>query len=553
MKTVFLTGATGTMGFAGMTEILRYPDQYKLRVLARPSAKNKEKLAPFADQVEVVWGDLTNYDDILRGVTGADIVLHVGGMVSPQADYRPKATLRTNISAATNIRDAVLAQPEDKQPKVVYIGSVAQMGDRREPLHWGRAGDPICVSAYDHYGLTKAQAERIITNSPIKQWVALRQSGILYPAILKNYDPIMFHVPIRGVLEWATVEDSGRLLERVCRDEVPEEFWKNYYNIGSGQEYRISNYEFECLLLDAIGCPRPEKIFNANWFTTRNFHGMWYIDGDRLENYLHFRENMPVKEYFKKMAKSPTVPAGIRFAAKTKIAKLFPRCVKLAMYAMAMSKEHGTQWWIKHNKTERISAYYGTLEAYKAIPDWKHTDLSHNSEEYVLLDHGYDEQKPKELFTLEDMQKAAAFRGGKCLSTPDSLIASSPLTCSEASCSAEENTTASPVSDLQAEGRSTASAINSESSERSSIWDTPLLWECAEGHRFTATPRLVLLGGHWCEECMPYPYQGEPNARPWQWDKVAKKNPFFALLWAPLHDENEDNVYGPEVFDGWEK
>ena len=550
MKTVFLTGATGTMGFAGMTEILRYPDQYKLRVLARPSAKNKEKLAPFADQVEVVWGDLTNYDDILRGVTGADIVLHVGGMVSPQADYRPKATLRTNISAATNIRDAVLAQPEDKQPKVVYIGSVAQMGDRREPLHWGRAGDPICVSAYDHYGLTKAQAERIITNSPIKQWVALRQSGILYPAILKNYDPIMFHVPIRGVLEWATVEDSGRLLERVCRDEVPEEFWKNYYNIGSGQEYRISNYEFECLLLDAIGCPRPEKIFNANWFTTRNFHGMWYIDGDRLENYLHFRENMPVKEYFKKMAKSPTVPAGIRFAAKTKIAKLFPRCVKLAMYAMAMSKEHGTQWWIKHNKTERISAYYGTLEAYKAIPDWKHTDLSHNSEEYVLLDHGYDEQKPKELFTLEDMQKAAAFRGGKCLGYADSQ---SPIANSEASCSAEENTTASPVSDLQAEGRSTASAINSESSERSSIWDTPLEWECAEGHRFTATPRLVLLGGHWCEECMPYPYQGEPNARPWQWDKVAKKNPFFAQLWAPLHDENEDNVYGPEVFDGWEK
>ena len=119
--------------------------------------------------------------------------------------HRPKATLRTNISAAEYVTKAVLAQPEEKQPKVVYIGSVAQMGDRREPLHWGRAGDPICVSAYDHYGLTKALAERIITDSGIKTWVSLRQSGILYPAILKNYDPIMFHVPIRGVLEWATV------------------------------------------------------------------------------------------------------------------------------------------------------------------------------------------------------------------------------------------------------------------------------------------------------------------------------------------------------------
>ena len=120
--TVFLTGATGTMGFAGMTEILRYPDRYDLRILARPSKKNKELLAPLVAQhasLTVVWGDLTSYDDVLRGVTGSDIVLHVGGMVSPQADYRPRATFRTNISAAQNITRAVLAQPEEKQPKVV--------------------------------------------------------------------------------------------------------------------------------------------------------------------------------------------------------------------------------------------------------------------------------------------------------------------------------------------------------------------------------------------------------------------------------------------------
>ena len=44
----------------------------------------------------------------------------------------------------------------------------------------------------------------------------MRKSGILYPNILKNMDPIMFHVPINGVLEWCTVEDSGRLLANLC-------------------------------------------------------------------------------------------------------------------------------------------------------------------------------------------------------------------------------------------------------------------------------------------------------------------------------------------------
>ncbi len=524
MKTVvFLTGATGTMGYAGMQEILRYPDQYELRILARPSKKNKELLAPLTanpSPLTVIWGDLTNYEDVLKGVTGADIVLHVGGMVSPQADYRPKATLRTNITAANNITKAVLAQPEDKQPKVVYIGSVAQMGDRREPLHMGRAGDPICVSAYDHYGLTKALAERIITDSGIKTWVSLRQSGILYPAILKNYDPIMFHVPIRGVLEWATVEDSGRLLERVCRPDVPVKFWNNYYNIGSGKEYRLSNYEFECLLLDAIGCPKPEQIFNANWFTTRNFHGMWYIDGDKLEDMLHFRANVPVKAYFAQMAKADSLPWGIKFASKTHIAKLFPHCVKAAMWFMANSKEHGTQWWIKQVESgklkverdkaaKRVAAYYGTLEAYKAIPDWKHMDLSHNSETPVLLDHGYDESKDVDQLTDAELNKAAAFRGGKYLGND--------------------------------------------------------LWQCAQGHTFKASRRLILLGGHWCPDCFPFPYDEETiknqkseiinhkSSIPWAWDQEAKRNPFFAQLWAPLHDANEDNVYGPEVFEGWEK
>lgn len=508
-KTVFLTGATGTMGFAGMTEILRYPDKYQLRILARPSKKNKELIKPLIahhSSLNVIWGDLTDYESVLKGVSGSDIVLHVGGMVSPQADYRPEGTLHTNVTAAEHITRAVLAQPEDQQPKVVYIGSVAQMGDRREPLHWGRAGDPICVSAYDHYGITKVLAERIITDSGIKQWVSLRQSGILYPAILKNYDPIMFHVPIRGVLEWATVEDSGRLLERVCRDEVPDEFWRNYYNIGSGAEYRLSNYEFEVLLLDAIGCPRPEKIFNANWFTTRNFHGMWYIDGDKLENYLHFRANVPVKEYFAQMAKAESLPWGIRFASKTHIAKLFPHCVKAAMWFMANSKEHGTQWWVRKLKDEslklkvekRIHAYYGSIEAYKAIPDWKHMDLSHNSETPVLLDHGYDETKDVDRLTNAELQQAAAFRGGKYLGN-----------------------------------------------------DT---WQDADGHIFKASRRLILLGGHWSPYDMPYPYEGKKEpARPWHWDRVAKQNPFFAQLWSPLHDKDEDNIYGPEIFEGWEE
>ena len=90
-RIVFLTGATGNMGWAGFQELHARADRFVVRVLARPSKKNRKKLEPYMNDpsVEIVWGDLTNYEDVLRGVTGADYVLHVGGMVADGADeYR---------------------------------------------------------------------------------------------------------------------------------------------------------------------------------------------------------------------------------------------------------------------------------------------------------------------------------------------------------------------------------------------------------------------------------------------------------------------------------
>ena len=470
-KRVFLTGATGTMGWAGLQELLKYPEQYEVTILARPSKKNKKKLKPLEGKIHVVWGDLTRYEDVLKGVNGADYVLHVGGMVSPKADYYPEQTLRVNVKAAENVVQAVLAQPNSDEMYVVYIGSVAETSDRNEPLHWGRCGDPVFASAYDYYAVSKIAAECIFAESGLRYWVSLRQSGILYPAILKNFDPIMFHVPIRGVLEWATVEDSGRLLERVCRDTVPLDFWNRFYNISSGPQYRMSNYEFECRVLNAVHCPRPEKIFNANWFVLKNFHGQYYLDADVLENYLHFRANIPLDDYFQQMSDSLPKIFGM--------AKIVPPAImKLALRTLANKKKYGTQYWIKHHDEKRIRTYYGSLEQYQAIPDWKDWDLSNpaGQDKAVHIDHGYDETKPMTDLTLADLQAAAAFRGGRLVS---------------------ESYSGDPMQ--------------------------PLTWECHQGHRFEASPKLILEGGHWCPECMSDHWDG--------FHDVAKHNPFFAQVY----------------------
>lgn len=42
---------------------------------------------------------MKDYETILKCVTGADYVLHIGAMVSPAADKYPEETLYTNIGS----------------------------------------------------------------------------------------------------------------------------------------------------------------------------------------------------------------------------------------------------------------------------------------------------------------------------------------------------------------------------------------------------------------------------------------------------------------------
>lgn len=446
-KRVFLTGSTGTMGFEAVKAFADRLDRFELTLLARPSKKNKKKLAPYLalDGISAIWGNLLNPDDIRRGVEQAEYVLHVGGMVSPQADYHPQETFKVNVQAMQTIVDEVKRLPNRDEVAVVYIGSVAQYGPHNPPEHWGRCGDPLTPARMDAYARSKVAAERILSDSGLRKWVSLRQTGILSKAMLMNAsDPIAFHVPVRGVLEWVTAEDSGRLLANVCEADIPDYFWCRFYNIGGGKEYRMTNYEFERRLMQALRCPPPERVFDARWFATDNFHGIWYEDSDRLEEIAHFRSGMPADEYFRQLAAS------------------MPWYYSLAPLAPAWLIKSGMRWvagrnrlaplhWKKHGNTARIDAHFGGIDAWEALPGWEGTDLSRPSDTPRTHSHGYDENKPLADIGLADLQEVAKFHGGKCLA--DSVEQGDML--------------------------------------------TPVLWRDADGTEFTASPASVLLGGHW--------------------------------------------------------
>lgn len=456
------------MGQASMKHLIKHSDDLEIVPIVRESEKNKKLVKEFQDvDLDVVWGDIRDYIDVKNAIKDVDMIIHMAAMVSPKADYHPKLAWEINVGSVDNILRAI-QELELWNVKRVYIGSVAQTGSRLHPIQWGQIGDPIKSSAFDMYAASKTAAERKIIESGLKYWVSLRQTGILHKGLLEVRDGIIFHQPLNNVLEWITEEDAGRMVANLCTTDLSETFWKRIYNVGGGKNCRLNNYDFMSGLLGLIGIKNIEKVFETKWFATRNFHGQYFLDSHVLNEYLNFR----TESFFDFLLR---IQKELKF--KDRIIGSIPSLIdrNLIMKKIAKS-EHGSLHWLKHNEEAKIKAFWGSREKQARIKDWKNIKLDYDYNQVQVLDHGYDERKISSILDLEDMKEAAKFRGGECLSK--SMI----------------------KGDL----------------------DTHLNWVCALGHKFAASPCLVLKTGHWCDS---------REAPPWIYDEIAKHNPFFAQVW----------------------
>ena len=155
--------------------------------------------------------------------------------VSPAADYYPKQAMKVNYGSTRNIINAIYEFGQQERTRLVYIGTVAETGDRMPPVHWGRVGDPIKPSMFDYYAVSKAAAERLVIESGLKYWVSLRQMGIIGRALAEIEDAIMFHNCFDNVLEYCSDRDSARSMKNLCAffhdGTLEESFWGDIFTI----------------------------------------------------------------------------------------------------------------------------------------------------------------------------------------------------------------------------------------------------------------------------------------------------------------------------------
>lgn len=441
-------------------------------------------------------GDIRNYKDCQRLMQNSQYILHLAALISPASDHNEKQTISTNFIGTKNIVDAhkEYVSKTKKEQKFIYISTVALYGNRDFKHPWGRVGDPLLPSVFDIYGNSKLFAERYVLDADLDCFAILRQTGILYDNMLMNNikDGLMFHTSWNVPIEWVTAKDSGQLMHNIIIEDLLDgcpNFWNKAYNIGGGQFSRQTGYETFDDGFKIIG-GSTKTFFNSNWNIPRNFHCFWFSDSDDLEKQFHFR-SQSTDDFWNMFAKRHKI---------YKIARIISsKIIKRLVITPLLKNNNAPQYWIDNNNEAKIQAYFNGMSNYKKIPTkWDNFVLECEKQDYntrkssacaSFLNHGYDETKSNDNLNINDMQEDARFRGGKCLS----------ITMKKG--------------DMR----------------------TKLTWSCHAGHVFEASPYTILKAGHWCPHCV--------QMKKWNYDNLAKNNPFYAQIYYDTHNENENYIY----------
>ncbi|RDE15354.1 MAG: epimerase [Candidatus Thorarchaeota archaeon] len=494
---VLLTGASGSMGGEAFKELLRRRSRYEMVLILRPSRTNLKMFREYHSENNLTPGENGVVEDsgikiVWGDLTSYNDVLNavegVDYVLHPAAFIAPAADHDPELAEKVNVGGT---------ENIIQAIKAQEDGAERIKL--------VYISSVAIYGDRLAPIYWVRTGDPLKPSVydfyattKIRAERAVIESGIKHW------VAIRQT--YIAIPDAMSLLDPILFHQPIDQ----HIEMITAEDAGFG-------LVQCLETPDEfwGRIYNMGGGASCRFIFFEYIDrmmrnlglGDyrkimdrnwfctRNFHCAWFSDSDVLNRYLGHWRHSleehyqQVIDAAPRYV---RLAKLVPSSVIKSRFTGRMTKgKDGTMHWIQANNEGRISAFWGSREIWEEIPSW-YEDMPDMDAKAYILDHGYDESKSEDDLTIEEMRGAARFRGGECLS--------------------------SVFEDMRRK----------------------LRWRCAYGHEFDATPVLILKAGHWCPECLP---------PPWNYDEIAKKNPFFAQVYYTNHDEYESNYYDENCYE----
>lgn len=339
MKKILLTGATGAIGLEVLQQLDAADKLHGVSVFVRDSRHTKRVLKPFGDKIKVLYGDITNRDNVQQAVQLQDVVIHLAAVIPTVENTNDALVHNVNVLGTENLVNSMEAECPDAM--LLYSSSIAIYGDRLKDPDI-RASDPHKGLAHDTYARTKVEAERLITSSQLN-WSIFRLTAIMGIGNHK-LSKLMFHMPLETPMEICTLRDTARAFVNAI--DHKEALTGRVLNLGGGAPCRINYYDFLSKAFNAFGLGKVN--FPSYAFAAQNFHCGHFVDGDELEEILQFRSD-DIASYFKRFEAS--VPKVQR-----SLTRPFAGIVK--WFLLQLSEPYKAY---KKGDHERIQFFFGTI------------------------------------------------------------------------------------------------------------------------------------------------------------------------------------------------
>ncbi len=257
---ILITGAFGSLGLNVLDYILK--SDHNITCFVRDTRKSKRLAKKFKDDINVVYCDIRNYNEISEAVKNQDIVLHFAAIVPPRFNYETLDYSRgVNVVGTSNVVKAI--EKQSNSTALVFPSSVAVFGDVRDRGVCVLATDePTIPNEDDIYAQQKVEAELLVKNSDLK-WSIFRFGFMPNVSSLK-FDPMMFDVPLDTNMEIIHIRDAALAIVNALEKT---EIWGKILHIAGGINCRLTYKEFIGGMLEAMGIGSlPDQAFGDNDF-----------------------------------------------------------------------------------------------------------------------------------------------------------------------------------------------------------------------------------------------------------------------------------------------
>jgi UDP-N-acetylglucosamine 4,6-dehydratase/5-epimerase len=165
-KKIFITGGTGSWGNELVSQLLKKYNPSELVIFSRGEHKQVEMSVKFPASkiIKYIIGDVRDKARMLEAMKGMDMVIHLAALKHvPVCENNTWETVLTNIIGTQNVIECAIANSVET---VVDIST-------------DKAVDP-----FNHYGVTKACAEKMIINASFNyntrtKFVCIRGGNVL--------------------------------------------------------------------------------------------------------------------------------------------------------------------------------------------------------------------------------------------------------------------------------------------------------------------------------------------------------------------------------------